>query len=583
MNTAYPPRTTLSAVLATLLWMALAYQASAQQIPPKREFRAVWIATINNIDWPKYGSLRSQDQQQQFRSMLDRLQRSGINAVFVQIRPSADAFYESSLEPWSEWLTGKQGHAPTPFYDPLKFMVEETHARNIEFHAWINPYRAVANRQKAVLDDNHITKLKPDWFLDFGKLKIFNPGIPAARQHIVRVVADIISRYDVDGIHFDDYFYPYPSNEHSINDGSTYRKYGKGFSSKADWRRYNVDMLIKNVHEAIVKLKPRVKFGVSPYSVWRNSNLSAYGSATKSGLTSYDHLYADVRNWLKNGWVDYVVPQLYHSTRHRGKPFKTLVSWWANNVFNRHLYIGHATYRLFSENQSKPWHTRKELPAQVRYLRNFKEALGSAFYSSKAILKNQGSFRDSLQKELYRYPALIPPMSWKDPVPPKTPAGATMMAQGKGTLIEWAHSGLASDGEKPNRYVVYRFRRGEKLNVEDPRQIIGIVPASNNRFFDEYYQPEDGVTYAITALDRMHNESTPLYFNWEASKARQELLAEAKREEKLERRKKTRLDSAYDITYEQAAYFYQLAVESSEKYVDVIEEVRPVAPADMAD
>lgn len=554
-----------------LIALCSAPSIHGQAFPPKREFRAVWIATVNNIDWPKYGTLTPNEQQEQFRVILDRLQKSGINAVFVQVRPAADAFYPSTLEPWSEWLTGKQGLAPTPYYDPLAFMVEETHARNMEFHAWMNPYRAIANRHTAVIDKQHITRLKPEWFLDFGQLKIFNPGIPESRAYIVKVVADVISRYDVDGIHFDDYFYPYPSNEYSINDGATYLKYGKGFQSKADWRRHNVDMLIKDVHDAIQKISPKVKFGVSPYGVWRNSNLSAYGSPTKSGLTSYDHLYADVRNWLQNGWVDYVVPQLYHSTRHKRKPFKTLVSWWANNVFNRHLYIGHATYRIFTGSKSGPWNSRNELPLQVRYLRSFKQALGSAFYGSQALLKNTGNFRDSLQNELYRYPALIPPMSWKDPLPPQPPVMATMKAHQAGTLVKWLPSRKAPDGDLPNRYVIYRFKHGEALNIEDPRKIIGIIPATQTQFYDPYYKPEQQATYAITALDRMHNESTPLFFNLKASQAQEALIAKAESKRQAARQKKLRIDPAYDITYEQASYFYQLALKQVREYAEVEE------------
>lgn len=554
-----------------LLFLLIFPSLLVAQVAPKREFRAVWIATINNIDWPAYSTSDPVEQREQFKILLNHLQQSGINAVFVQVRPSADAFYHSNLEPWSEWLTGEQGIPPNPYYDPLEFMVAETHRRNMEFHAWFNPYRAIANRNRSNVTSDHITKRNPHWFMEFGSLTLFNPGVPAARQHIVNVISDVLRRYDIDGVHFDDYFYPYPSNEYSISDATTYRTYGKGFASKADWRRYNVDMLIKEVHEAIQKIKPKVKFGVSPYGVWRNSNLSAYGSETTSGLTSYDHLYADVRNWLQQGWVDYIVPQLYQNSKHKGKPYKKLVDWWANNSFNRHLYIGHATYRIFGEGESKTWHDYKEMPLQVRYLRRFKQVSGSAFYGSKALLQNKGSFKDSLQGNFYRYPAIIPPMAWKDPVPPLPPAALSVVVQKQGILLRWESAKPAVDGELPSKYVVYRFKKDDLLDVQQAKNIAVIQSAKLTTFLDIHVKPTEEVIYAVTSLDRMNNESTPVFIpdqsveetvsvgEWlalEASKAKPTFNEEAK------------ISENYDITYKQASYFYRLALKSMKVYVE---------------
>jgi uncharacterized lipoprotein YddW (UPF0748 family) len=560
------------ALLAGLLLACLAHA----QVPPKREFRGVWIATVNNIDWPTYGDYAPEQQQEQFRGILRQLQQSGINALFVQVRPAADAFYRSRYEPWSEWLTGKQGKAPEPYYDPLAFMIEEAHRHNMELHAWVNPYRAVPNRHRAQLDASHITKKKPHWFLEFGQLTLFDPGIPEARDYISQVIADIVEHYDVDGIHFDDYFYPYPSNEHRIADDASYRKYGQGFKSKADWRRSNVDLLIEQVHSTIKRINPRVKFGVSPYGVWRNADMSAYGSETRSGLTSYDHLYADVRNWLEKGWIDYVVPQLYHHTKHKGKPFRKLVWWWAHNSFNRHLYIGHAAYRLFADPESS-WNDYREMPRQVRYLREFRQVMGSAYYSSKAILKNSGSFRDSLRREFYRYPALVPPMPWKDPVPPAAPPSLTAQATEQGLLLRWTPPPPAADQEGAARYVLYRFGKGQAIDLQDPRHIVAIVPGGQQAFLDRQSKPEEAPTYALTALDRLHNESEPTFFPAQPEQPDYtdvgEVLASVPKEKPFDAAQPMKPGGT--VTYAMASYFYRLAVRSSQAYVGVPEDGQP--------
>src|SRR3954447_6535662 len=273
------------------------------QKPPQYEFRAVWIATVENIDWPSKKVLPVEKQKEEFVRMLDLHQRNGMNAVIVQIRPVADAFYPSRFEPWSEYLTGRQGQAPNPYYDPLQFMIEETHKRGMEFHAWMNPYRAVFNINRSTISPTHVTRLYPQWFLTYGSTRYFDPGLPEVREHVNKVVKDLVERYDVDAIHFDDYFYPYRIPGKEFPDGATFAKYGNGMS-KEDWRRSNVDSIIVMLGHTIKSVNPRVKFGISPFGVWRNKKDDLRGSDSKAGVTNYDDLYADILLWLQNGWID---------------------------------------------------------------------------------------------------------------------------------------------------------------------------------------------------------------------------------------------------------------------------------------
>ncbi|MCR6720107.1 MAG: family 10 glycosylhydrolase [Chitinophagaceae bacterium] len=282
--------------LSFLFLLFVSVQLFAQ---PTHEFRGVWIATVDNIDWPKRADYNNPtNQRADYIRILDMHKKNGMNAVIVQVRPSGDAFYPSSLEPWSQWLTGTQGKAPTPYYDPLQFMIDEAHKRGMEFHAWLNPYRANFNVKTASIASNHVTKLHPDWFVTYGDKKYFEPSNKQAQAFVVKVVQDIVSRYDVDAIHMDDYFYPYRIAGKEFPDAAAYVKSGSKLS-KDDWRRSNVDSIIKKLHVAIRQVKPKVKFGISPFSVWRNKDKDERGSNTKAGQTNYDDLYADILLWLE--------------------------------------------------------------------------------------------------------------------------------------------------------------------------------------------------------------------------------------------------------------------------------------------
>ncbi|MGZ8516140.1 MAG: glycoside hydrolase family 10 protein [Chitinophagaceae bacterium] len=373
------------------------------------EFRGVWIATVDNIDWPQKGVFTVYSQKTEFIRQLDQHKRNGMNAVIVQVRPSADAFYPSSLEPWSQWLTGVQGRSPSPYYDPLQFMIEETHKRGMEFHAWLNPYRANFNIGSASIAPNHITRIHPDWFLSYGGKKYFDPSNKEGQQHVVAVVRDIVKRYDIDAIHMDDYFYPYRVAGKEFPDAVSYIRSGTNLS-KDDWRRSNVDSIIRKLNAVIKQEKPYCKFGISPFGVWRNKNTDPEGSNTKAGVTNYDDLYADILLWMQEGWVDYVAPQLYWEIGHKLADYEELIDWWSRHSYGRHIYIGHGIYRAFEKGVA--WKNPKELPNQIKMLREYPEVQGSIYFSSKSFDRNPNGWNDSLQNNYYKTPALIPEMDW---------------------------------------------------------------------------------------------------------------------------------------------------------------------------
>ena len=372
------------------------------------EFRGVWVATVVNIDWPSKPGLSNETQKNEFIELLEMHQKNGMNAIIMQVRPAGDALYPSTLEPWSEYLTGKQGLPPSPFYDPLSFMIAETHKRGMEFHAWINPYRASFNNEKSSISPNHLTKTHPEWFVTYDNKKIFNPGLPEVWQHTNRVVRDIVSRYDIDAIHLDDYFYPYKVPGKEFQDDATYKKYNRGLN-KEDWRRSNCDTIIKQLSATVHNIKPGVQFGISPFGVWRNKSKDPDGSNTKAGVTNYDDLYADIMLWQQKGWIDYIIPQLYWEHGHALADYDELINWWDQNNKNVNLYIGHGIYRAGTTTN---WKSTNEIPYQIKSLRNLKNTRGSAYFSSKTFNTNPNHWNDSLKNNYYRKPALQPTMPW---------------------------------------------------------------------------------------------------------------------------------------------------------------------------
>ena len=371
----------------------------------KAEFRGVWVATVENIDWPSKGNYNSDSQKVEFIRLLDMHQRNGMNAMIVQIRPVTDAFYPSQYEPWSEYLTGTQGKPPTPYYDPLEFMIAETHRRGMEFHAWMNPYRAVFNISKSSIAANHITKIHPEWFLNYGDKRYFDPGNKEAQNYLANVVKDVVSRYAVDAIHFDDYFYPYRIAGKEFPDDASFGKYGNGMS-KDDWRRSNVDSIIVSLSKVIKKENPKCQFGISPFGVWRNIDKdSINGSNTRAGQTNYDDLYADILLWLKNNWIDYVAPQIYWEFEQKNAPYQIILDWWSKHTYGKNCYIGLGIYKAGT---NAYWKDTTQLPRQIEALRKTPNIQGMIFFSSKSFVKNINGWSDSLRLNYFKEPAKTP-------------------------------------------------------------------------------------------------------------------------------------------------------------------------------
>jgi uncharacterized lipoprotein YddW (UPF0748 family) len=474
--------------------LLLSVSVFSQKPTPKYEFRGAWIATVANIDWPINKDTSTAVQKRNLINQLRLLADAGINAVFFQVRTECDALYKSNYEPWSYWLTGTQGKAPEPFYDPLQVAIEEAHKHGLELHAWFNPYRAVRDTTAYNLSKNHIAVKHPDWLITSEKFKMLNPGLPQVREHIKKVMKDVLTRYDVDGIHFDDYFYPYkPKITHE--DSLTFIKYSRGFSDIDNWRRDNINLLMKELYKIIKKEKPYVKFGISPFGIVRNEY------AKTDGFNSYDVIYCDPLNWLQNKIVDYINPQLYWEIGHEKADYAKLLPWWSTVTNGRHLYIGLYSSKMCSENYSGD---KSQIGNQVRMNRATKNVSGEVYFSAKSITLNWSGLADSMKNNWYKTTALPPVMPWLDSIPPLKPENLHQIPTKSGTLLYWNVPNSATDKGFPNYYLVYKFATNEKINLNNPEHIINKV--LNNR--TSYYSPvkEDAV-YVITSVDRLHNES----------------------------------------------------------------------------
>jgi uncharacterized lipoprotein YddW (UPF0748 family) len=460
---------------------------------PAREFRGVWVATVANLNWPSKPGLTTAQQQAELTAVLDRAVKLKLNAVLFQVRPACDALYASEIEPWSEYLSGKMGQAPAPYYDPLAFAVQAAHQRGLELHAWFNPFRARHTKALSLCASNHISRLRPQLVKSYGSFLWLDPGEPAAREHSLRVILDVVKRYDIDGVHVDDYFYPYPERDSSgglldFPDGPSWARRrarnGGPDLARADWRRENINSFLQQLYEAIKAEKRWVKFGVSPFGIWRPGCPPQI-----RGFDAYDRLYADSRKWLAQGWLDYLAPQLYWPVDAPAQSFPVLLDWWAaQNPHQRHLWPGISV--TGTEGNRPP----REILNQVRLTRAQSGASGNIFWSVRPILTNRQGIADLLANELYTQPALPPACPWLGATAPPPPAfNVSPRLAAAGLKLAWEPA-----GPEPVRLWVLQIKTGAQWKTQ-------ILPArQRSQILPRQLRPD---ALALSAVDRCGNAS----------------------------------------------------------------------------
>ncbi|HRF59155.1 MAG TPA: family 10 glycosylhydrolase [Fimbriimonadaceae bacterium] len=411
--------------LALIAASALMTVPLSEPPSPAREFRGVWVATVDNIDWPSRRDLSTSQQQRELLAILDRAQKLRLNAIVFQVRPSADALYKSELEPWSEYLTGTQGKAPDPEWDPLSFAVEEAHRRGLELHAWFNPYRAWHPAAKGRPAPTHVSRAMPRGVVEYGRYQWMDPGDARVQDQALKVMIDVVRRYDVDGVHIDDYFYPYPIRESGavvpFGDDASYLTYQKrgGRLSRADWRRRNTDQFVQRMYQAVKQTKKWVKVGISPFGIYR----PGVPEGIQAGIDTFEDLYANSAKWLKSGWCDYFSPQLYWAIDRKAQSYTTLLDWWiANNPRGRHLWPGNYTTRVGEKFGN--WSV-DEIIDQIDETRKRKGATGNLHFSMRAFKEDFKSINTRLAEGVYAHAALVPASPWLDD-PRETPAAPVL-------------------------------------------------------------------------------------------------------------------------------------------------------------
>ena len=478
---------------------------------PKHQMRGMWIATVVNIDWPSKPGLSVADQQKELISLYETAVRRGYNTVVLQVRPTADAFWPSRHEPWSKYLTGTQGKDPG--YDPLHFAIEQAHRRNLKVHGWFNPYRVSMDTDRDALVPTHPARVHPDWVVTYGPKLYYNPGIPDVRHFTIAAIMDAVSRYDLDGVHFDDYFYPYPIAGEEFPDDAAYATYGGRFADKADWRRDNINRLITELAAAIHRSKPRVQFGVSPFAVWRNIATDPLGSDTTAGAQCYDDLYADTRRWVRDEWLDYIAPQVYWAEGFAPADYDVLVDWWARQLRESHshtrLFIGQATYKIGTSTQSPAWiDDPQEMSNHLTFNQRYPEVSGDIFYNASAVVDDLLGATSLVTAQHYQHPALVPTMPWLDSHPPAPVHRLRAHRHGRHVRLTW--SGTPADSS----YAVYRFDRRHRVrdcDFADARHLVATLPATDHRrgitWIDPPADDSGRCTYVVTAVDELGNES----------------------------------------------------------------------------
>lgn len=516
--------------LLLLIFIVFSKEYSQEQVlPPNREFRGVWVSTVFSLDWPKANDEKTQ--KEELIALFDAIKEANLNAILLQVRAESDAFYKSSQEPWSRWLTGVQGQDPG--YDPLAFAIEEAHKRGLELHAWINPFRVNASTSSTtVYSDDHISNTNPELLLEYASgQKIINPGLPEARGYIVSIVEEITQNYDIDGIHFDDYFYPYSGT--SEEDLSTYETYGIGFDNIGEWRRHNVNETVRQVYEAIKAVKPGVRFGVSPFGIWKNGVPEGI-----VGMDAYNVIYADAVHWIETHTIDYITPQLYWPIG-GGQDFKKLLEWWAEKAgtASRHLYAGHTLNEITSsgeerirsngmrsiaimesqyslsdnmktfQNQKILAQSVEEVPNQIAIVREKRDnnALGSVFFRASFLTANPLGFTDYLKENTYQHPAAPPEMEWIEGEAPAAPENlnATVSETTGDYHIYWSRN--AANSHDFERYLLYQLG-SEDGSVAEFGAVKGLT--SSEEFSLSYESIPYGTSYwAVSELGELNHES----------------------------------------------------------------------------
>lgn len=483
---------------------SLCASAADRQPNPKREFRGAWLHVIGQTQWQ---NKTTEQAKRYIDDQFQKLQDAGCNAVIFQVRPTADAMYPSELEPWTAWLTGKRGKAPSPAWDPLQYAIEQAHSRGMEFHAWLNPYR-VTSSPKDVLPQSHMANREPHRFVKFNGQTFFDPAYKENRDFICDVVRDIVGRYDVDAIHIDDYFYPYPAGAKKFNnDDASYRKFGNGMD-RNDWRRHNVDLLIEQLNGTIKATKPWVRFGVSPFGIWRNKKSDPRGSES-SGLQNYDDLYADVLLWAQNGWIDYLAPQLYWTLDMKAAPSRHLAQWWNDNANGVDVYIGQDVNRTMNNADPKA-HDSNELATKVDLSRRLPNVKGNIWWHGYWVTDNMKGVADSLALK-HQSTIAVPPAYGDKTLKPRPVENLRIEKRGKDVFLNWtapAH-GAIEDGTDAVKYLVYQFFAGEAQDLDDAQAIVSMTPQTRVLVGESDDDSLRGAVFVVTALDRMNRESAP--------------------------------------------------------------------------
>ena len=497
--------TLLSAVLLSF-WNV---NSQNKTIHPKNEFRAVWIATVVNIDWPKAGTDSVEKQKTDYIEILEAYKKLNYNAVIVQIRSVGDAFYPSKLAPWSRYLTGKEGQAPKPYYDSLAWMIEQAHQRGFEFHAWLNPYRATFDTKVETLSKEHDFFKYRDWMIKYGETGkekyYYNPGLPEVQSHLTAVVEEVVKNYDIDAIHFDDYFYPYKVTGKVFNDSASFKKFSYK-QSLEDWRRDNVNTFVKNIYFSIKRLKPWVQFGISPFGVWRNKSLDPRGSDTQAGQTNYDDLYADPIAWMEGKYIDYMLPQLYWSIDHKTASYSKLLKWWADNSSNANVYIGNGSYKIKSDSDKK-WFIPSEIPNQIDLTRTYPNIQGNAYFSAKSFVNNNKDVTTFLENNQYKYPAIPLPVPSNIKTGNERPLIYSFYTEGN----SYQFSFKKTQSEQIRYIVVYSTDNNMRLDSTDPSQIVEKVfidaKSESIKYSISKYKLNNAKKVAFTFIDFYGNES----------------------------------------------------------------------------